>query len=480
MRGGRGPCVWLAVPGAILASLSLSMGVPAAGCGAEGSYGGGGRARAPRGGYHDDDPGPRPRRSAPSVAEAGDSVPLSELATRLGARYLGAGDVRRTLRAALDAACPGGGAPIDLVLVLDSTGSMGEILTEVTEAADVLRDAPPRGCRVAIFEFRDAGDTFVVRRVRAFADAPDALLAALRGIESGGGGDYPEAALAALDQATAYAAGAGRPSVVVLVSDAASHEDAAAEARVRARVAGGMVALTILDVGGAPSDTASAGARPRRPRAESGAAWADGAKDAAEAAPDTPPAPSDPTHRAATALGAEWIDASGPAQAAREARAWLALLAASTGAAKLDVLIVADERVGALAAAPGAGAGETPLVTVAPTGLAALAALLTKLRDAGARVGLVTMRSSAYRVVTPVAAGAPAVADSGLPAVWTTVARAVRDLAWEPGRRPVCIVLLAGGGFAAEPAPEAELRAWRTARDARLVVIVSAAAGEEP
>lgn len=103
---------------------------------------------------------------------------------------------------------PAGGpvAPgfLDLVFVLDATGSMADELEWLTsDLASIVRTAT-RGTgvdtRFALVVYRDYGDEYVVRSY-AFTGSVWSMQATLRAQSAAGGGDYPEAA----DQALAAA-----------------------------------------------------------------------------------------------------------------------------------------------------------------------------------------------------------------------------------------------------------------------------------
>jgi len=98
-----------------------------------------------------------------------------------------------------------GSVPLDVLFVLDATGSMGdeiarlrENMTSVATQIAALPSAPD--VRFGMTVYRDEGDLFVTRTFDLTGDL-DAFLAALADVQADGGGDYPEA----LDEALADA-----------------------------------------------------------------------------------------------------------------------------------------------------------------------------------------------------------------------------------------------------------------------------------
>lgn len=88
---------------------------------------------------------------------------------------------------------------LDIVFVLDSTGSMSSTIEAAKDYAATMADEVKqlRG-RVALVEYRDAGDEFVSRVRTDFTDDTTRLDEELGEIVAAGGGDEPEALLHAL------------------------------------------------------------------------------------------------------------------------------------------------------------------------------------------------------------------------------------------------------------------------------------------
>ncbi|MEC9464177.1 MAG: VWA domain-containing protein [Myxococcota bacterium] len=86
---------------------------------------------------------------------------------------------------------------LDIALVIDTTGSMGDELDYIQSELDwvlseVAQSHPTTDVRVGLVLYRDQGDAYVTQTVDFTSDS-DAFLAALAEGSAGGGGDYPEA-----------------------------------------------------------------------------------------------------------------------------------------------------------------------------------------------------------------------------------------------------------------------------------------------
>lgn len=118
---------------------------------------------------------------------------------------------------------------LDLVLVVDTTGSMGDEiaflqkeLIGITRAA--ARKAPGVSIRYGLVAYRDRGDEYVVKNYGFTANGGQ-MAGWLRGLSAGGGGDYPEAAAAALKAGVGLNWRAGKGERLILqVADAPPHD----------------------------------------------------------------------------------------------------------------------------------------------------------------------------------------------------------------------------------------------------------------
>lgn len=117
----------------------------------------------------------------------------------------------------------------DVVLLVDTTGSMGGAIANVqTNLQQVINQvrAVQSGAQFAVASYRDAGDGAELFRVRQnLTDNDAAVQAAVDDLAVGGGGDFPEAWINALHRVSdgdiAYRAGSS--PIVVLVGDAPSN-----------------------------------------------------------------------------------------------------------------------------------------------------------------------------------------------------------------------------------------------------------------
>ena len=123
-------------------------------------------------------------------------------------------------------------AAIDLMFVIDATGSMGD---EIDRLRAGMQSMAKRinaldsdvDLRLGMVVFRDEGDTFVTA-TNAFTSDVAAFSSALDEVTADGGGDTPEAvdeALAAALDAPGWRPAGDAAQLVVLVGDAAGHAD---------------------------------------------------------------------------------------------------------------------------------------------------------------------------------------------------------------------------------------------------------------
>lgn len=121
---------------------------------------------------------------------------------------------------------------VEVVFVLDTTGSMGGLLEGAKQrvwaiANEIAKGKPAPRVRMGLVAFRDKGDDYVTK-VTALSDNLDNIFKDLSALTAGGGGDGPEHVIAGLSDAVDKMAWSNDPKafkVVYLVGDAAPHED---------------------------------------------------------------------------------------------------------------------------------------------------------------------------------------------------------------------------------------------------------------
>ncbi|MEM7440063.1 MAG: vWA domain-containing protein [Pseudomonadota bacterium] len=118
---------------------------------------------------------------------------------------------------------------LDLVFVIDTTGSMADELAWVTKdlrrmVGQARRAAPGIDIRLGLVVYRDKGDAYVVRSF-GFAGKPGPMKRLLSQQKAAGGGDYPEASDAALASAVALPWRRGRGVRLIFhIADAPAHK----------------------------------------------------------------------------------------------------------------------------------------------------------------------------------------------------------------------------------------------------------------
>ena len=138
---------------------------------------------------------------------------------------------RDTLQLRLDATLPAERARLDLVFLVDATGSMGDEIAKLKRSMAAMAEqiarlpSAPDVC-YSLVAYRDRGDEFFVR-AWDFSNDLGAFQQALGGLHAAAGGDYPEALNEALHTAVHRLSwrGDGATRLVVLVADAPPHLD---------------------------------------------------------------------------------------------------------------------------------------------------------------------------------------------------------------------------------------------------------------
>lgn len=132
----------------------------------------------------------------PSLDGAADDYVVEATLGTLSAQASFAGDAT-AWSLQLDGSAYSAPAAIDLALIIDVTGSMGDELSYLQielewVVAQIAANHAQLDLRLALVAYRDVGDAFVVQSTPFTTDV-DQFLTSLRLLRAGGGGDYPEA-----------------------------------------------------------------------------------------------------------------------------------------------------------------------------------------------------------------------------------------------------------------------------------------------
>jgi Mg-chelatase subunit ChlD len=121
---------------------------------------------------------------------------------------------------------------VEVVFVLDTTGSMGGLLEGAKKkiwsiSTEILAGKPKPDVFVGLVAYRDKGDAYVTRTT-PLTDDLDKVYKELQGFQPGGGGDGPENVRAGLDEALSkirWSVDKTTLKIVFLVGDAPAHTD---------------------------------------------------------------------------------------------------------------------------------------------------------------------------------------------------------------------------------------------------------------
>ena len=120
--------------------------------------------------------------------------------------------------------------PVDILFVLDTTGSMGEEIERLRATLEIIYTniaavKPSPSIRFGLVLYRDKGDEYLTRKVAFTADL-EAFQRVLDGLSAGGGGDNPEDLQAALEVAVrGMDWREGGLKLAFVITDAAPHLD---------------------------------------------------------------------------------------------------------------------------------------------------------------------------------------------------------------------------------------------------------------
>lgn len=160
-------------------------------------------------------------RRAASIADAAPPLTETEIAT---GTETGNNDGKSATKA---------GATLEMVFVLDTTGSMGGLLEGAKQRIwgivnEVMQSSAHPNVRIGLVAYRDRGDEYVTQ-VLPLTDDLDRVYATLMEYQAAGGGDGPENVRRALADAVnkaGWSKGAPRlAQIIFLVGDAPPHDD---------------------------------------------------------------------------------------------------------------------------------------------------------------------------------------------------------------------------------------------------------------
>ncbi len=139
---------------------------------------------------------------------------------------------RSAVEVVLDAAPAAARARLDLVFLIDATGSMADEIDKLkatlrTITAEVARLPSRPDICLGLVAYRDRTDAFLVRSHDFTSDVGAFLQQALQPLRAAGGGDYPEAMNEALNETVHQLSwrGDGATRMVILLADAPPHLD---------------------------------------------------------------------------------------------------------------------------------------------------------------------------------------------------------------------------------------------------------------
>ena len=116
--------------------------------------------------------------------------------------------------------------PQDVAILIDTTGSMsGAISAAQDTAVSAANTISAAGGRVALVEYKDAGDTIVAQTATDFTTDAAAFAAATATLSASGGGDSPEAVLYALNHTLNNLSWTpSAPHAIILITDETFHD----------------------------------------------------------------------------------------------------------------------------------------------------------------------------------------------------------------------------------------------------------------
>ncbi len=121
---------------------------------------------------------------------------------------------------------------VDVVFVIDSTGSMGGLIAGAKEkiwsiANSIVSRKPSPAVRIGLVSYRDRGDEYITKKFD-LTDDIDTVFKNLQSLKADGGGDSPESVNQALDEAInkmEWSSGKDATKIIFLVGDCPPHMD---------------------------------------------------------------------------------------------------------------------------------------------------------------------------------------------------------------------------------------------------------------
>jgi len=161
----------------------------------------------------------------------------SDLSASTGGIHLtsdGAADVPSKIKEIFSLGVPPG-QPVDLVFVVDTTGSMGDdidaVKADMRSILATLTEANPDR-RIGLVAYRDRGDEYVSKTVLTLTQDDEAIVSSIDSLTVDGGGDLREHVYAGIDTALVEQPWRSTASQhIVLMGDAPPHDDYSDDAR---------------------------------------------------------------------------------------------------------------------------------------------------------------------------------------------------------------------------------------------------------
>lgn len=116
---------------------------------------------------------------------------------------------------------------MDVVFVIDTTGSMGGYIDEARRTARTAAEkvfGAARSGRVGLVEYRDYGDDFIARTVVPLSSDADTFYSGLEGLYPSGGGDWEEAVVSGVFEAVRADWNRDASRSVIVIGDAPGHD----------------------------------------------------------------------------------------------------------------------------------------------------------------------------------------------------------------------------------------------------------------